>query len=1167
MRCRGRINTLSLWLIFTLQFSANAQQLSFEHLSLNQGLSQSIVQVLMKDQKGFLWIGTEDGLNRYDGYGFHVFQPRPFDSTALSDGNIKALYQDSLGDLWVGTAQGGLNRFHKESMTFSSYRVNPDNPHAISSDFIWALTEDRGGNIWILAGRDAGQVNRWDRETGRFTCFGDHMDEAACLTHHRATQLMADQQGRIWIGTQQGLNQWDETTQSFIHYGTEQELGHTHILSLYEAPNQPGVLWIGAVHPTNPDDGGLYRLNMASGKITALPYGQPGSQSPAGPRITSFHEGCTGCLWVGTNRGLSRYDDETGQFTHYLPMPEWPGHPNNVILEIAQDFSRNLWLRTRGRGLYRLQAGTKTFQHFTHSASNPKSLSHNHIITLLEDPTGILWIGTDTGGLNKLDHFTEKFRTFSHNPGSPQGLRDNRIRMIFQDSAHRLWVGTANAGLTRFDADRNKTEHFARENGQHKLPGNFIGDLLEDRSGRFWLGINGHGLGRFHPETGRFTPVKHPESQSGQERKSVRRLFEDSRNRLWAGTDGAGLIRLSSDRQQLHTFKKQAGDKTSLSSNVIHDILEDRQGRIWIATSNGLNRYEEKTERFRHYTHHPSDTNSLPTKVIMSLYEGKEHGVLWLGTFGGGLVRFEIENGQSTHFDMHNSSIPSNVVYGILDDDANRLWLSTNNGLSRFDPVQEYFKNYNIDDGLQSREFNAGAYFKNANGEMYFGGINGFNVFHPDSISDNPFVPPVLITDMKIADASLPIGPNSPLKRPVCETQEVTLSHWQNDLSFEFVLLHFNQPQSNQYQYRLSPYEKRWRNADRRRMASYTHIPPGQYTFSVRAANNDGIWTPEPATLQIFIKPPWWRSKAAYIGYLLLLALGVFLFDRVMRHRIIHRERENARLSQAELRAQAAEAQSRALEAEEARMKQELDQARSLQLSMLPDSLPVIPHLDIAAHMQTATEVGGDYYDFYNDGRGGLTLALGDATGHGLNAGTVVTLVKSLFVAHAYQGDMRSLFGDITQTLRHMHFKKLFMGLLLGRLTDHELTLTSAGMPPVYLWRQAEEQLMPIVTKSLPLGAMENFPYTEHRIHLNIGDTLLFMTDGLPELFNDRWEEFDFDRIEQVFRKNASRSAQAVIEALTTAADQWRDERPLSDDMTLVVVKVINGHDEIETGP
>jgi len=1163
MRCREHINLITLFLVSILHFNANAQQLSFEHLSLNQGLSQSIVQVLMKDHKGFLWIGTEDGLNRYDGYGFHVFQTRPFDSTTLSDANIKALYQDRLGDIWVGTALGGLNRFHKESMTFSSYRVNPDNPHAISSDFVGSITEDRNGNIWILAGKEQGQVNQWNRHTDTFIRYGDHADDPACMTHHMATQLMADQQGQIWIGTQDGLNRWDDSTQSFIHYGKKQGLNHTYILSLYETPNHPGVLWIGAVHPTNPEDGGLYRLNIASGEMVAFPYGGGKKLSPASPRIISFHEGCAGCLWVGTHRGLSRYDDETGQFSHFLPRPELPEHPSNVILEIAQDFHRNLWLRTRGQGLYRFEADKKTFQHFIHTPSNPKSLSHNHILSLLEDPTGILWIGTNTGGLNKLDHFTEKFKTFSHNPGRPQGLRDNMIRSIFQDSAHRLWIGTANAGLTRFDAGRTDPVHFSQESTGRKLPANHIGAMLEDHSGRFWLGINGHGLGQFHPETGQFSPVILAESQHGPGRKWVRKLLEDSQNRLWVGTDGTGVVRFSSDRQTQQSFQSRLGERHSLSSNVVHDILEDRQGRIWIATSNGLNRYYEEDDRFIRHVHIPDDTTSLPTAVIMCIYEGMEDDVLWLGTFGGGLVRFEIENGQSKHFDTHNSHLPSNVVYGILADDAGRLWLSTNNGLSRFDPHHKNFKNYNIDDGLQSREFNAGAYFKNAQGEMFFGGINGFNVFHPDSISDNPFVPPVLITDMKISDESVAIAPDSPLKRPLCETREVTLRHWQNDLSFEFVLLHLNQPQSNQYQFRLSPYDKRWRTADSRRTASYTHITPGHYTFAVRAANNDGVWTPEPATLQIFIKPPWWRSKVAWIVYLFLLALGVFLFDHVMRRRIINRERENARLSQAELRAQAAEAQARALEAEEGRMKQELDQARTLQLSMLPDTLPVIRHLDIAAHMQTATEVGGDYYDFYNDGHGGLTLALGDATGHGLNAGTVVTLVKSLFVAHAYQGDMRSLFGDITQTLRHMHFKKLFMGLLLGRLTDHELTLSSAGMPPVYLWRKAEEQLMPIISKSLPLGAMEDFPYTEHCIHLNTGDTLLFMTDGLPELFNDKKEEFDFDRIERVFKENAARPSQDIITALTAAADQWRGERPINDDMTLVVIKVINGDDKI----
>ncbi|MCU0645997.1 MAG: SpoIIE family protein phosphatase, partial [bacterium] len=380
--------------------------------------------------------------------------------------------------------------------------------------------------------------------------------------------------------------------------------------------------------------------------------------------------------------------------------------------------------------------------------------------------------------------------------------------------------------------------------------------------------------------------------------------------------------------------------------------------------------------------------------------------------------------------------------------------------------------------------------------------------------------------------------------------------HWQNNISFEFVALHYNQPVKNKYSYILVNYDQDWRPAGSQRTATYTNLEPGEYFFRVRGSNNDGIWNKKGAVIRLLITPPWWKTTWSYLSYAVLLVGLFFASHRFQRIVVEKRERNRAQIREAELRAQAAEAQARAIQAENERKTIELEKARRLQLSMLPKQLPSVPYLDIAVHMQTATEVGGDYYDFYLDEKNDLTVVIGDATGHGLNAGTMVSVMKGLFIANVAQSDFKTFFENCTRTIKRLHLGNLYMALALLKIENDELIYSAAGMPPIFIYRNQTKTVEEVILKGMPLGAFDDFSYQDKHIDLKTGDTILLLSDGLPELFNEKKEMFDYHRVKAAFEKVGHETPEKIIDHFIDVAEQWRNGRVQDDDVTFVVLKM-----------
>jgi len=1162
-------------LLFQLSVILNSSSLiaqqtdvKFEHISLEDGLSQSIINTIMKDSEGFMWFGTQSGLNKYDGYEFVIYKNNPFDSTTISNNIVQSTCEDDEGYIWIGTAGGGLNKFNRETQTFKHYHHDPENPNSISGDFVGFAFEDKSNYLWVFT--NAGGVDLFNRETEQFEHFRYKPDDPLSLCNDNIKWVREDSHGNLWIGTQNGLNKFSREEKNFERY-----LVGTYVSSIYESQSDPGVLWLTTGSVQDMADGkGLIKFDTENNSYTYFKH-NPSDRNSISSNITNrINQSKDGTFWIATAHGLNKFDPSTNKFITYLPNPGSTSGNNNLILQFIENMFGNIMFVTGDRdGGYEFDPETETFTHFEYDPSNPYSLSNNFITTVYEDTTGVSWIGTNSGGLNKIDHYAKKFNSYLYDPHNPTSLNGQIVRGINLDSKGELWVGTAGGGLDRFSKDRKKVTHYTHNKYNPKsISVDNVWAVYEDKEGNLWVGTFGGGLDKFNRESETFKHYRFDENDNNSISDDyIREIYEDSEGRLWIGTDFGGMNLFDRNTESFYRIQNDSNNPNSLPHNSVRTIAEDKAGNLWLGTLGGglsklvLNPEDIKKERnevfnfggntFTNYKYNPADSNSLSNDAVQSIFIDDD-GIIWIGTFGGGLNRLDPVTDSFTVFTEDNSDIPNNVIYSVLGDEQGNIWMSSNRGITKYDPVKNVFTNFDMDDGLQSREFNGQAEFYSSAGEMFFGGINGLNSFFPDSLRNNPYPPRIAITDFKLFNKSVSIGGDSPLKKHISETDEIILSHWQNDISFEFVALHYNKPKENKYAFMLENYDGSWIKTDDQRQATYTNLDPGEYVFKVIASNNDGVWNYKGESVKIIITKPWWRTGWAYFLYF-LLGLGLFYsLHRFQHSRVIKTERNRARIREAELRAQTAEAQARAIQAENERKTHELEEARKLQLSMLPKELPKVSSLDIAVHMQTATEVGGDYYDFYKNGNDSLTVVVGDATGHGLKAGTLVSVIKGLFISSAPDTDTKTFFEKCTRTIKQLHLGNLYMALSFVKIENNELFASCAGMPPIYIYRYESKRVEPILLKGMPLGAFKNFEYKDTKVKLNKGDSILLFSDGLAELFNDNKEMYDYERVKATFERVGHNNAQQIIDDLVDEVNEWRNGNSPNDDVTFVVLKM-----------
>lgn len=792
--------------------SVSAQTIKFKHLSFQEGLSQLRVNCIFQDKQGLMWFGTQDGLNYYDGYTFRSYRHDPSDSTSISNNIVLSIYEDRKGRFWVGTRYGGLNLFDPKTETFKAFKYDPNNPQSLSSNMINALWEDHNGMLLIAA--DYGGLNIFNPETETAERHTFDSENPNSISNERVISIYEDSKQRIWVGTYGGLNIFDPIKKSFKRF----------------------------LH--NPE------------KINSL----------SNDWIYQLREDAEKQIWIATYHGLNLFDDATQTFKRFandgISGSNWYNciHVNN---------DGKLWLGTHANGLKIFDPSTKKVDTFVNDPDNLNTLSNNWIQAIYEDRSGRVWIATQNG-IDIYDSQDKRFTIYKNDPSDIKSLSNNNVLSIYQDKGGSIWVGTWD-GLNLFDKDNGDFKRY-NINYQSTLASesNCIFAIYRDARNQLWIGTNEGGLYQFNPADNSFKHYKNnPSDSSSLSINLVSSFYEDNANTLWVGTFGGGVSIFDQQTKKFQHYKNDPKNKASLSHNIVRTIYRSNTGQLWIGTQGGgLNLFNPETKSFQRFEHNPEDSTSLSSNTVRSIHEDRQ-GRLWVGT-GNGLNLFD-KNKQTFSVINEKDGLPNNAVVSIQEDEAGRLWLFTLRGLCRFTPASNeeiqngkwgVFRNYDQTDGLPGTALDVS--FKGNDGAIYFGGTNGFAVFHPDAMQDNNYVPPVILSGLEIFNKRvLPNKDVNGFKLPlsIAQAEVLTLSHHESVFTIEFAALSYYQSEKNEYAYKLEGFDKDWNYTDaNRRFATYTNLDPGTYIFQVKASNNDGIWNTKGRTLTIIVTPPWWET-------------------------------------------------------------------------------------------------------------------------------------------------------------------------------------------------------------------------------------------------------------------------------------------------------------------
>lgn len=836
-----KLTTFFLLLAVTTTFSRNGNP-RFDYLTIDQGLSSNHTRFVYQDEKGFLWIATEDGLNRYDGYTFKHYKHDPKNRNSLSDNAVYSIYEDEENFFWI-TTRNGLNIFDPIKEKFTRYNHIPSDSTSISSDKLIEIVEDTSGNIWIASRQG---LNKFNKKTKTFTVYKNISDNTESLSDNYVTALLADQNGNLWAGTKKGLNKFNYHDNSFTRY--------------YSSSDIPGSL--------------------------------------SNDFINCIYEDDNGNLWIGTISGLNKLvalSNNAAEFVHFKNDPSNPNSlSNNNVKTICEDDNNNLWIGTIGGGISIFNPELNKFSIIKNNPQSSQSLSDNIIYHLAKDNSGIMWVSTFSKGINKFNPAKDRFAHYQPSPNTFLQIKENDITAVLIDINKNLWLGTNGNGLTFTDSyslsNNQQNKKVYRKGDKYSINNDFVTSLLQDKDDFIWIGTFGGGLNKYDPFKNQFTVFKHDKNNPASiSNNFIQTIYEDKEGFIWVGTGLGGVCRLDKNTDTFICYNYYAtdqGNNKNPSAVEVTAICEDEEGYLWFGTSTGgLNKFDKETQTFTFYKHHPDKASGIGSNRIVTIYLDSKN-ILCVGTFGGGLNLYDRQTESFIQF-TEKDGLAGNTVMAITEDRNGNLWISTNNGISKFDPSKKLFKNFDTNDGLQAKEFNANSVYYDAQSNLiYFGGVNGLNIFNPEKIRDNPFKPEIVITDFKLFNQSVYPEENSALDGSIEFADQINLSFDQNVIAFEFAALHFINPAKNKYTYKMEGFDKDWINAGPKRFAEYTNLDPGDYVFKVKGSNPDGIWNADGTSIKIVIAPPFWKTWWAYIIYFLLLAVGFFTIRKYELNRI-----------------------------------------------------------------------------------------------------------------------------------------------------------------------------------------------------------------------------------------------------------------------------------------
>jgi ligand-binding sensor domain-containing protein/serine phosphatase RsbU (regulator of sigma subunit) len=1092
---RNKILLPFLLFIFFVN-GVSAQELKFSHITAEQGLSMGVVNCVLEDSRGFMWFGTQDGLNKYDGYNITIFKHNPLDSNSLSNNFINVLYEDRNGILWIGTDGGGLDGYNLYTGKIRHYTNSKGKSNALSDDKIRAITEDKKGNLWV--GTDEG-LNEMNVAAGTNTVFLNDKNDPSTISNNSAWCLQATADGHVWIGTYGGgLNEYDPLTKKFTLH---EQLGNDGNL-LYEHSN----------------------------------------------KVRSIHEDNDGIFWIGTyGEGIEIFDPRSGIFLSNLRNNQKVENSltSDIITSIAEDDNGVLWIGTYGGGLDLYFKKTGRFRHYKYDEKNQNSINSNEIKCVYRDKVGSEWIGTENGGVNTHFKASSKFQYYKKKDDSENSLKSNVVLALLQDKSGLIWIGTSRGGLSTLNRESDSYKQYPQLSTANN---NSILSLCEDSDGWIWSGTWGAGLNSFDKKTGKVTsyPIFKPQNNA-----TIICIYQDKKGIIWVGTYGGGLFSYNKKKDEFINYTIESG----LTSNNIYTVFEDSKGTIWIGTEGGgADALNVETGDIKVYQR-DEKVNSLSSNSINHIYEDKD-GILWFAT-ANGLNKYDPETGHFDHY-FEKDGLPNDYIYCVMPDKQGDLWMTTNKGISKFNPHVKNtdgsaFRNYDVNDGLQGMEHNQGAFYVSKKGEMFVGGVNGFNTFIPEKITDNQHVPEVRIISYKR------FGKEVDLDSLIYNKRKLELSWRQNFFSFDFVALDYQMPGKNKYSYKLEGVDEEWSPAGTQRYASYTELHGGDYVFRVRAANSDGIWNDAGVTLYIRINPPFWQTKWFYALCILVIVGG---FWGYLKYRTSSIKRENKILEEK------VEERTQELAQKNKDITSSIQYAKRIQEAILPPVEQIFRYLPESFLVYKPKDiVSGDFY-WFGVKEGKLILAVVDCTGHGV-PGAFMSMIGHNLLNQIISENGITEPDQILDALHHGVQSALKQGSNVVDTSDgmdvalccidavkHELKFAGAFRPLFIVngkkFERIESDKFPIGGSQLDSGRK----FTLHKIKINEGDTFYMTSDGYADQFGgEKGKKFMVKRFNELLLSIQNKPMDEQGKILEETFEKWRGHYQQVDDILVMGIR------------
>jgi ligand-binding sensor domain-containing protein/serine phosphatase RsbU (regulator of sigma subunit) len=1100
-----RLLVAILLLISVSAAKLRAQELKFAHLSTEEGVSQAVINCITQDSKGFMWFGTQDGLNRYDGYHVTEYRHNPDDSSTISSNFIWSIYEDKQGMMWIGTNGGGLNSYDPRTGKFTRYFSKAKDNSSLSNNVVREIIEDHEGTIWV--GTDEG-LNALDRNTGKFTRYQSSSKVPGSISNNNVWALAEDQQHRLWVGTRGGgVNLLDKKTGKF---------------KIFEAATE------------------LFRNgNHDEAKVHSNSH-----------MIRDLYVDKEGYLWVATDGGgLGIFDTQTEKYLDFLiTADQYNSLSNNRISAIAEDANGVMWVATLLGGLNEYHKKTGRFIHYKNDEKVPYSLNNNELRCLFIDNQDNVWIGTQGGGVNIYFRANNKFQYYKKNERIKDDLTSDFVMSLMVDKDDLLWIGTNGGGLTTFD--RKSTAFSYASDINSKLKNLAILSIFQDREGLIWAGTWGGGAASYNKET---RAVKlYPEQDAGLSNGTVLAMAQDKKGLIWFATYRGGIYALDKSTDKFTNYSTKDG----LPSDNIYCLFIDNEGTLWIGTEGGgLCRRDPSTGKFQVYQRSNSPGN-ISSNTVYCINQDKK-GDLWIGTTSG-LNRMDIKTGGFTSY-YEKDGLPNDNVYAVMFDKDDYIWMTTNKGVSRFNPRAENvdgsaFRNYDSKDGLQGLEFNQGAYCKARSGEMFIGGLNGFNAFSPEKIKGNTHVPPVYLTSYKR------FGKDVAMDTLITDKKYIELSYKDNFFSFEFVALDYVMPGQNKYSYKMEGVDEDWTPATTTRYASYTQLQGGDYVFRVRASNNDGVWNNEGAVLHIRIIPPFWKTNWFYALCVLTVIAAVFGF---IKYRTASIKREN-KILEAKV-----EERTRELAEKNRDITSSIQYAQRIQEAILPPLRQIFSHFPDAFILYRPKDiVSGDFY-WFGEKNGKKIIAAVDCTGHGVPGAFMSMIGHNLLnqiiiekgitepasilneLHHGVQSALKQGSNTVVDTSDGMD-----VSLCTIDMQKRELQFAGAYRPLfVFNFNDFEK----IDGNKFPIGGSQldhERTFTNHTRFLKKGDTIYMFSDGYADQFGgDNGKKFMVKRFNQLLLSIQDLPMEEQGRILDQAIESWRGSYQQVDDILVMGIR------------